>query len=108
MIQLSAAAASEINRLKSKQSSNIFFRLAIKPGGCCGLYYDMSFDESLTENDIAFENNGIKLVIDAPSCDFVKDLVVDYSEDLMGGGFRFHNTQANTNCDCGNSFSIDK
>jgi iron-sulfur cluster assembly protein len=108
MIKLSAAAVSEINRLKSKQPSDVFFRLAIKTGGCCGLYYDMSFDEAPTDGDIAFENNGIKLVIDAPSCDFIKELVLDYSEDLMGGGFRFHNPLADSNCDCGNSFSIRK
>lgn len=107
MIQLSGSAADEIRRLKSKQlKANVFFRLAIKAGGCSGWFYEMLFDETLGENDIAFESSGIKIVIDAQSLDFVNGLGIDYSQDLMGGGFRFHNQKAIAICGCGNSFSL--
>ncbi|MBH8553115.1 iron-sulfur cluster assembly accessory protein [Nostocaceae cyanobacterium CENA357] len=105
MIHLSQAAASEIGRLKSKQQSNILFRLAVKPGGCSGWFYDMSFDETMKIGDRVFELNGIKVVVDAESLDYISGLDLDYSEDLMGGGFRFHNPQAIATCGCGNSFS---
>jgi iron-sulfur cluster assembly protein len=105
MIHLSQAAASEIGRLKSKQQSNILFRLAVKPGGCSGWFYDMSFDETVKIGDRVFDSNGIQVVVDAESLDYVNDLALDYSEDLMGGGFRFHNPQAIATCGCGNSFS---
>ncbi|RCJ34168.1 hypothetical protein A6770_17670 [Nostoc minutum NIES-26] len=107
MIHLSPTAASEIGRLKSKQP-HALFRLAVKPGGCCGWFYDMSFDEAVKAGDRLIELNGIKAVIDAESLDYVNGLALDYSEDLMGGGFRFHNPQAIATCGCGNSFSISQ
>ncbi|GAB1540234.1 iron-sulfur cluster assembly accessory protein [Scytonema sp. NUACC21] len=107
MIQLSAAAASEIERLKLKQQqSNIFFRLTVKPGGCSGWYYDLSFDGVAKADDCVLACQGIQVVIDAESLKYVNGLTVDYSEDLMGGGFRFYNPQASASCGCGNSFSI--
>ncbi|MEB3181133.1 MAG: iron-sulfur cluster assembly accessory protein [Nostocaceae cyanobacterium] len=107
MIQLSTAAATEIKRLRSKQAnSNVSFRLAIQPGGCCGWFYDLSFDSSTQEGDLVFDCRDIQLVIDPKSLDYVNGLQLDYSEDLMGGGFRFHNPQATATCGCGNSFSI--
>ncbi|GAA6615281.1 HesB/IscA family protein [Scytonema sp. NUACC26] len=109
MIQLSSAAANEIERLKSKQQpSYIFFRLAVKSGGCSGLYYDMSFDETAKLGDRVITANGLQVVIDAESQKYVDGLTVDYSEDLMGGGFRFQNPQVSASCGCGNSFLIVK
>lgn len=105
MIHLSPAAASEIGRLKSKQPQNVLFRLAVKPGGCSGWVYDMSFDEAASSDDL-FDCNGIQVAIDTKSLNNIKGLMLDYSEDLVGGGFRFHNPQASATCDCGNSFSL--
>ncbi|MBN4001557.1 iron-sulfur cluster assembly accessory protein [Nostoc sp. LPT] len=105
MIHLSQAAVSEIGRIKSKQQ-NVLFRLAVKPGGCSGFFYDMSFDEAIKVGDQVFELDEIQVVIDATSLNYLKGLRVDYSEDLMGGGFRFHNPQAIATCGCGNSFSL--
>ncbi|WP_017315321.1 HesB/IscA family protein [Mastigocladopsis repens] len=115
MIQLSHAAADEIRRLKSKQHPNVLFRLAVKPGGCSGWYYDMSFNAALQSADgaeeppqggaLVFDSQGIQVVIDAESLQYINGMTLDYSEDLMGGGFRFYNPQANATCGCGNSFS---
>ncbi|MDZ8054341.1 MAG: HesB/IscA family protein [Aulosira sp. ZfuVER01] len=108
MIQLSPSAASEILRLKLKQSQNVLFRLAIKPGGCSGWFYDLSFDEAVKVGDRTFDLNGIQLVVDAESLKYIHGLTVDYSEDLMGGGFRFQNPQAIAICGCGNSFDLSQ
>lgn len=107
MIQLSKAAATEIGRLKSKQQTNVLFRLAVKRGGCSGWYYDMSFDEAVQVGEHIFNSQGIQVVIDAQSLEYIKGLTLDYSEDLMGGGFRFHNPYAKASCGCGNSFSAN-
>ena len=106
MIHLSQAAIIEIGRLKSKQQSNSWLRLAIKEGGCSGWFYDMSFDQTVTSSDHVFEVNGIQVVIDEESLNHLNGLALDYSEDLMGGGFRFHNPQSIGTCGCGISFSI--
>ncbi|MGI2902407.1 HesB/IscA family protein [Tolypothrix sp. VBCCA 56010] len=109
MIELSQAAVSEIGRLKSKQLlSNIFVRLAVKPGGCSGWFYDISFDDAVKDDDRLFDSHGIRILIDPASLDYINGLILDYSEDLMGGGFRFHNQRAIATCGCGNSFSISQ
>ncbi|MBD2493273.1 iron-sulfur cluster assembly accessory protein [Nostoc sp. FACHB-280] len=106
MIQLSQAAKIEIERLKSKQKTNTLVRLAVKPGGCSDLFYDMSFAEVAQTSDRIFEVRGLQVLIDNQSLKYINGLVLDYSEDLMGGGFRFHNPQAIATCSCGNSFAI--
>ncbi|WP_017652905.1 HesB/IscA family protein [Fortiea contorta] len=108
MIHLSPAATSEIGRLKSKHPQNVLFRLAIKPGGCSGWIYEMSFDQSIQSSDRLFDLSGIQLVIDAESSIHINGLSVDYSEDLMGGAFRFDNPQAIATCGCGNSFAMNQ
>ncbi len=109
MIDLSPSAAKEIKRLLAKQqNSKVFFRLQVKAGGCSDLFYDLGFDANLSQDDRTFDCTGISVVVDAKSFDYVKNLKLDYSEDLMGGGFRFHNPQAIASCGCGNSFSVDE
>ncbi|MDZ8184849.1 MAG: iron-sulfur cluster assembly accessory protein [Nostoc sp. ChiSLP02] len=106
MIHLSQAATSEIVRIKSKQQPEVLFRLAVKPGGCSGLFYDMSFDKTIKAGDRVFDFDEVQVIVDAESLDRLNGLTVDYAEDLMGGGFRFNNPQAIASCTCGNSFSI--
>ena len=106
MIQLSQAAITEIERLQLKHPPHSLLRLTIKSGGCSGWFYDMSFDQTLKAEDRLFDLNPIKVVIDEDSFNYVNGLALDYSEDLMGGGFRFHNPQATATCGCGISFSM--
>ncbi|MTJ07032.1 MULTISPECIES: iron-sulfur cluster assembly accessory protein [unclassified Anabaena] len=116
MIHLSPAAVNEIRRLKSKQPSNILFRLRVKSGGCADWFYDLAFDTTVNSEgdrttqaiDTVLELQGIPVVIDSESLDYINGLSIDYSEDLMGGGFRFQNPQAISTCSCGNSFSISQ
>ena len=106
MIHISQTAAKEIERLKSKRSQfELLFRLSVKQGGCSGLSYDLSFAQTQEAEDIMYESQGIKIVVDARSLQYIEGLKLDYSEDLMGGGFRFQNPQAVSSCSCGNSFS---
>lgn len=108
MVHLSTSAANEVKRLQSKQRCpDTFFRLSIQLGGCSGLIYQMAFDANVAFGDRTIDCNGITIVIDAQSSTYIENLVLDYSEDLMGGGFRFHNSKASTTCSCGNSFTAD-
>ncbi|NHC38194.1 HesB/IscA family protein [Scytonema millei] len=107
MIQISPSAAKEIQRLRSKQSNtDAFFRLRVQAGGCSGLFYDLRFDEATEQGDCILDCNGIVVAIDADSLNYIQNLKLDYSEDLMGGGFRFSNSQAIATCGCGNSFNV--
>ncbi len=108
MVDISQAAAKEINRIKlSRQKPDSHLRLQIKAGGCSGLFYSLELESSSskTEGDRYYESNGIQVVVDAQSYPYITDLKLDYSEDLMGGGFRFQNPQVTATCGCGLSFA---
>lgn len=107
MIHLSKAAAREVTRLKSKHPhSQSIFRLGVQPSGCCGLSYTMGFEETLNPEDRVYESEGMQVAIAPEHLNYLNELSLDYSEDLMGGGFRFHNPNAVQSCSCGNSFGI--
>ncbi len=106
MIQLSPTAIQEIKRMQhSRQQMNTSLRLTVKQGGCAGQYYHWELWSSAPlEGDIIVENPEIDLIIDESSQSYLHNLRIDYAEDLMGGGFRFHNAQATSTCRCGLSF----
>ncbi len=114
MINLSPAAIREVERLRRSQLSRsnsisadpALFRLGIAPGGCCEFYYTLEFDSAKRDEDVMVECEGIGVVVDALIWKHINGITIDYAEDLMGGGFRFHNKNATRVCGCGNSFSI--
>ncbi|MGA7935759.1 MAG: iron-sulfur cluster assembly accessory protein [Kovacikia sp.] len=107
MINLSASAKNEILRLKAKRrNSGLLFRLGVQPIGCLGLSYAMDFTETAQSGDQIYDSDDIQIVVDPGSLPYLRGLTIDYSEDLMGGGFRFRNPNASQNCSCGNSFAI--
>lgn len=108
MIHLSKAAVKEIIRLKTKQqNSNAMFRLGAKPGGCSKLTYTLEFDDTVQPEDRVYVCDGIQVVVASQNIHYLENLSLDYSEDLMGGGFRFHNPAITQSCGCGNSFTLD-
>ena len=107
MIHLSPAAVKEIKRLQNNQRSpKALFRLKIQSGGCFDWFYQMGFDQTINAEDAVYNCGDIQVVVNSRSLNHVDGLTIDYSEDLMGGGFRFINPNASQHCGCGNSFSI--
>ena len=108
MIFVSDGAKTKIEDIKS--SSNLtedyFVRVSVTSGGCSGLMYDLSFDNNKKEGDKAFENNGIKVVVDQKSYLYLIGTTLDYSGGLNGKGFVFKNPNADRTCGCGESFSL--
>ena len=111
MVDISPAAAKEIKRIFSNRpASNSSLRLAVKSGGCSGLYYDFKIevdcrDDLPDRGDRFLRIDEICLIVDSQSWKYVEHLKLDYSEDLMGGGFRFHHPQIKNICGCGISFT---
>lgn len=109
MIQLSPSAIAEIQRLRTRSAnSSALFRLKVEPGGCAGLAYLTKFETETQSDDRIFDCNGIQVAIDPQSAPYLNNLTIDFSEDLMGGSFRFHNPNAQKSCDCGVSFSVNE
>ena len=106
MIHLSQAAIKEIGRLQaSRHKTGSHFRIGVQQGGCSGLYYTLDFCEITFEGDRVYEDRGITILIDEKSYPYLKNLKLDFAEDLMGGSFRFQNPNATATCGCALSFS---
>lgn len=114
MIDLSPAAAREIKRILSNcQNSSSSLRLSVKSGGCSGLYYDLKIENSRSDREPAKGDRLVRVgeicfLVNSQSWKYVENLKLDYSEDLMGGGFRFHHPQIKHLCGCGISFASEQ
>ena len=91
--------------MKSAGDENQILRMSVEGGGCSGMTYKMDFDNQQQEFDKVFESNGLKIVCDLKSWLYLKDIEVDYSHDLLNGGFQIKNPNADRTCGCGTSFS---
>ncbi len=106
-VTLTASAAKRVAALKLQENApDAFLRLAVSGGGCSGFQYNFSFDRARNASDLAFERDGVTLIIDDVSLDLVKGAEIDFVEDMMGASFQVKNPNAASSCGCGNSFSI--
>jgi iron-sulfur cluster insertion protein len=106
-VSLTAAAAQRIAQLKQQENlPDAFLRLAVSGGGCSGFQYGFSFDDSRLDDDVAFERDGVTLVVDSTSLELLKGGEIDFVEDMMGAAFQVRNPNASSSCGCGNSFSV--
>jgi len=105
-IKLTPGAVEEVRRLIAlEKEENLFLRLGLSSGGCSGLSYTMTFDNTTSESDSEFEFDGLKVKVDQKSLSHLAGTVIDYKSGLMGGGFQFSNPNATRSCGCGSSFS---
>jgi iron-sulfur cluster assembly protein len=108
MIHLSVSAIGEIKRLRTKhlRSELGLLRLSLLPSDCSTFAYHMEFVFEQQPQDRCFICGDIQVVIANESLPYLDELTLDYSEDLMGGGFRFQNPNAVQTCGCGNAFAV--
>ena len=107
MITLTPAAAQEVKRLIEKeQKPNLGLRVGVKGGGCSGMTYVLAVEEAAPKPyDSVFEQEGVKVLIDAKSHLYLDGTTIDYKNGLVGGGFEFQNPLAKKSCGCGTSFT---
>ncbi len=106
MVTLTDAAKSEVARLiKENQLEDSVLRMGVRGGGCSGLSYTLGFDKDTTDYDHLIEfDSGVKVAVDMKSALYLKGTEVDFTTDLLGGGFKFNNPNARKSCGCGSSF----
>ena len=101
------AAARKVQELILEEGNpDLKLRVYISGGGCSGFQYGFSFDEERSDDDIAVENDGVTLLVDPLSFQYLMGAEVDYTESLQGAQFVIRNPNASTTCGCGSSFSV--
>jgi len=103
---LSPSAAARIALIAEKQGKPAALRLAVEGGGCSGFQYRFGLAESIEDDDLVVETDGVKLVVDPMSLDLVAGSVVDFVDSLGGSAFKVENPLAAAGCGCGSSFAV--
>jgi iron-sulfur cluster insertion protein len=99
-------AAAKVGALIAEEGNdNLKLRVYVSGGGCSGFQYGFTFDEEVNEDDTSVINQGVTVLIDAMSIQYLTGAVIDYKEDLSGSQFVIRNPNATTTCGCGSSFS---
>ena len=91
--------------MASEGKEDHYLRMSVDSGGCSGMNYKMDFDDNKESFDKIFESNGLTVICDLKSWLYLKDITVDYSDDMLNGGFKIENPNAERTCGCGTSFS---
>ncbi len=106
-IRFSSNAARKVKGLIEEEGNdNLKLRVYITGGGCAGFSYGFTFDESIKEDDTIISTDGVTLLVDPMSVQYLAGSEVDYTEGLQGSRFVVHNPNAATTCGCGSSFSV--
>jgi iron-sulfur cluster insertion protein len=101
------SAASKVSALIVEEGNPALkLRIYVSGGGCSGFQYNFAFDEAMNEDDTVIEKNGVSLLIDAVSYQYMEGASVDYQEGLEGARFVISNPNASSTCGCGSSFSV--
>jgi iron-sulfur cluster insertion protein len=100
------SAASKVKELIEEEGNpDLKLRVFVSGGGCSGFQYGFTFDEEVNDDDTAFEKNGVTLLVDPMSYQYLVGAEIDYSEGLEGSQFVIRNPNATSTCGCGSSFS---
>jgi iron-sulfur cluster insertion protein len=101
------AAARKVSELIAGEGNpNLMLRVFVQGGGCSGLQYGFEFDEQVQDGDTCVENQGVKLLIDPMSFQYLGGAEIDFRDNLDGAQFVIRNPSAQTTCGCGSSFSV--
>src|SRR5688572_24757821 len=106
-LQFTRAAAAKVRELIAEEgNAELKLRVYIQGGGCSGFQYGFEFDENRGEDDLVVETDGVGLLVDPLSLQYLMGAEVDYTESLHGAQFVIRNPNAKTTCGCGSSFSM--
>lgn len=99
------AAAKVADLIAEEDNPELKLRVFVQGGGCSGFQYGFTFDDAVNEDDTLFEKNGVTLLVDSMSFQYLVGAEIDYKEDINGSQFVIKNPNAQTTCGCGSSFS---
>jgi|TARA_Y200000002_G_C22105470_1_gene424484 iron-sulfur cluster insertion protein len=106
LLVFTEAAANKVKTLiEEEKNDSLKLRVFVSGGGCSGFQYGFTFDENIQDGDTKVDKNGVTLLVDPMSFQYLSGAEIDYKEDLEGSQFVIKNPNATTTCGCGSSFS---
>jgi len=99
-------AARRIGEILKTEPSGAMLRLSVLGGGCSGFQYKFDVEKTKTDDDAAIVRDGVTMLVDSVSLQYLAGSEVDFVEDLIGASFKVNNPQAKASCGCGTSFSL--
>jgi iron-sulfur cluster assembly protein len=108
VVSITDKGAEKVREFLAGQQADVSLaglRVGVRGGGCSGFQYQLAFDEQ-RERDVVFETQGLKLLVDGESLNYVDGSVIDYEESLQGAGFKVSNPNVVAACGCGSSFRV--
>ncbi len=105
-VTLTDVAAAKVKSLLEQEGrDDLRLRIAVQPGGCSGLIYQLYFDERLMDGDLTVDFNGVEVIVDKMSNPYLMGAVIDFSDTIEKQGFTIDNPNAQSSCACGDSFA---
>ena len=103
---ITQAAATQIGKILACESASAKLRIAVQGGGCSGFSYIFSIDDDRKDGDLVFTRDGVDVLVDDMSLQYMEGAEIDWVDDLIGASFRINNPNATASCGCGTSFDI--
>ena len=106
-VTVSASAAKRIGELIAAEGrAELKLRVQVTGGGCSGFQYAFDFVDAIADDDLVIERDGVSVLVDSMSLEYMAGAEIDFVDDLIGAAFRINNPNATASCGCGTSFSI--
>lgn len=105
-VTITERAAKHVTAFLAKRGKGFGVRLGVRTSGCSGMAYKLEFVDTLSAEDLIFESNGVKVVVDPKSLPYLDGTELDYAREGLNEGFRFNNPNVKNECGCGESFNV--
>jgi len=105
-VTLSEKAAQHVANFLVKRGKGVGLRLGVRTSGCSGMAYKLEFVDEVSDEDLVFESNGVKVFVDPRSLPYIDGMELDYAREGLNEGFKFNNPNVKDQCGCGESFNV--
>ena len=105
-VTVTSRAARQIAKIVAADGNPKMLRLSVSGGGCSGFQYHFDLDGTVADDDLVIEQDGVKVLVDSTSLEFLAGAELDYVDEMIGAAFKVNNPNAKSSCGCGTSFSI--
>ena len=105
-VTLTERAAKHVSTFIAKRGKGLGLRLGVRTSGCSGLAYKLEYADAVNPEDVLFESNGVKVLVDPKSVPYIDGTVLDFAREGLNEGFKFTNPNIKDECGCGESFNV--